>query len=108
MHFRLPRELEQGFRIERYTAFILRSQNLAHPPLRNKVTEEKVVGTGTRVVGPLLVDEGRFSYKGQAGCQEKSSSMYSMFINKEGMLALLCRIQIEGYEWSCETTAQRD
>ena len=33
MHFRLPSELEQGFRIEKYTALdILRSQ-LAHPPL---------------------------------------------------------------------------
>ena len=33
MHFRLPHELEQGFRIEKYTALdILRSQ-VAHPPL---------------------------------------------------------------------------
>ena len=33
MHFRLPRELEQGFRIKKYTALdILRSQ-VAHPPL---------------------------------------------------------------------------
>ena len=33
MHFRLPRELEQGFRIRKYTALdILRSQ-VAHPPL---------------------------------------------------------------------------
>ena len=33
MHFRLPRELEQGFRIKKYNALdILRSQ-VAHPPL---------------------------------------------------------------------------
>ena len=97
-------EKEKKWRVKRNAG--PRVQNLFS--LRNKVIEEEVVGSGTMVVGPLLVDEGRFSYKGQAGCQEKSSSMYSMFINKEGMLAMLCRIQIEGYEWSCETTAQRD
>ena len=74
--------------------------------LRNKVTEEKVIGPGTRVFGQLLVDEGKFTYK---SCRkEMGSTMSSMFINKEGMLVMLCRIQRGGYEWSCETTAQRD
>ena len=70
------------------------------------MTEEKVVGNGTRVVGQLLVDEGRFTYK---SCRkEMGSIMSSMFINTEGMLVMLCRVQRRGYEWSCETTAQRD
>ena len=74
--------------------------------LRNKVTEEKVIGPGTRVVGQLLVDEGKFIYK---SCRkEMGNILSSMFINKEGMLVMLCRVQRRGYEWSCETTAQRD
>jgi len=75
--------------------------------LRNRVTEEKVVtGARARVVGQLLVDEGRFTYK---SCRkEMGNILSSMFINKEGMLVMLCRVQRRGYEWSCETTAQRD
>ena len=66
--------------------------------------EEKVDGTGTREVKQLLVDEGRLAYK--SCCEGIATSR--MFINKEGMLVILCSIQREGYEWSCETTAQRD
>ena len=85
-----------------------RVQNLYS--LRNKVTEEKVVGNGTRVVGQLLVDEGRFTHK---SCGKEMGSMMgsmfiSMFINKEGMLVMSSRMQRKGFEWSYETTAQRD
>ena len=46
--------------------------------LRNRVTEEKVV-TGARamVVGQLLVDEGRFTYK---SCRKEMGSILSSFL----------------------------
>ena len=95
-------EKEKKWRVKRNAG--PRVQNVFS--MRNKVTEEKVVGNGTRVVGQLLVDEGRFTYK---SCRkEMGSIMSSMFINKEGMLVMLCRVQRKGLEWSCETTAQRD
>ena len=95
-------EKEKQWRVKRNAG--PRIQNLFS--LRNMVTEEKVDETGTKVVGPLLVDEGRVTYK---SCRKETwSIMSSMFINKEGMLVMLCSIQRRGYEWSCETTAQRD
>merc|ERR1719222_876269 len=93
-------EKEKKWRVKRNAG--PRVQNLFS--LRNKVTEEKVVGTGTKVVGPLLVDEGRFTYKMSclpvvaAGRKEMASMMSSMFINKEGMLVMSSRMQMRGYE----------
>ena len=102
-------EKEKKWRVKRNAG--PRVQNLFS--LRNKVIEEEVVGSGTMVVGPLLVDEGRFTYKScfhvvAAGRKEMGSMMSSMFINKEGMLVMSSRMQTKGCEWSCETTAQRD